>query len=492
MNNKVLIKSEDIYYAWDELGGWLELENISTEEDFISYGMDTDLLSLIPEEAWSQLASPSIVYYTDDPDKTQVLIETETEPFTIYDEMGDSMEVLYYTDDPDKNDAELEIVANYSPLDELGDFEIVTWTDRNENNLQLKMIALPLPQFIYQSTPAQIYGHLLNLDFTETEDEIDSRKYRVLLSSDKKQWKTWDGNNFINIDVDNKIEIYKSGMTLETVRSIEEQDWEKWTDENIYIGVYINENSGGNGSYVESFRVIDLAPTETTKVEDAKLYILNTKSTINVSLEGSTLSGTIDDEDLTKVQYRVLLNGEPFYPTDGSFTELQPPPLNIAIKLTNKDYLIDENNILRVEFHDYWGSTDYWETQFIGKYYGLMFLDESGDYYSTEIGEVLKYLDFGVVIAGQTTLEQKIVLRNTYGYPVKNIKIRTNQDSFPKGMKAQLGKSEIAFEALDELIFPDILEDGEEVEFYIRLATELGATPNTQGQFDIIVTADKV
>lgn len=139
-----------------------------TEQDYINHGMENSVLSSIPEGAWQELEgtveihyytdNPSIeevqfniettpftlaeefegkqleiLEYTDNPSQIESVVETETEPYTIYDEFGDTMEVLYYTDDPDKNEAELEITANYSPLDEIeGDFEVVTWTDTLE------------------------------------------------------------------------------------------------------------------------------------------------------------------------------------------------------------------------------------------------------------------------------------------------------------------------------------------------------------------------
>lgn len=93
---KVLIVSEGTYYAWDGMSGWLGLGNISTDQDYIDYGIDVSDLSTIPSTAWQELSNPVISYYTDDPDKKEIIIETETEPFTFYDEMEDSMKALCY------------------------------------------------------------------------------------------------------------------------------------------------------------------------------------------------------------------------------------------------------------------------------------------------------------------------------------------------------------------------------------------------------------
>lgn len=430
-----------------------------TEQSFLDYGMDE---SVLEEEKLNKLL-----------------------------ELGDSVDILYYTDVPDKLDAELEITANYSPLDELGDFEVVTWTEDIDRVKNLELSAIPYPQFITKTTPTTIHGYLQNISLSEIGVRTDVGNYRILLSPDSINWKTWDGSTFSNVDT-NDINIIKAqGLTLDNLTLITTAQWEQWTDKQIYIGVLVDEEFA-NSSVVDSINITDLAPIETTKISDTKLYILNTTSTINVTFAGSTVSGFINDADATKVQYRVILNGEKYYPTDGTFTELQPSPLNIDVTFPNSDILIDQNNTVRIEFQDYWGSTDFWETNFIGTYSGLMFIDPTGEYYSTDIGEIIKYLDFGVITAGQTTLEQKITLRNTYGYPVNNIKIRANSEDFPIGMKAQFGLSDMTFEALDEIVIDGELAVNEEKNFYVRLTTQLGLTPNAEGSFDIIVTADRV
>uniref|UniRef100_UPI0020BE89DB hypothetical protein n=1 Tax=Lysinibacillus sp. D4B1_S16 TaxID=2941231 RepID=UPI0020BE89DB len=107
---------------------------------------------------------------------------------------------------------------------------------------------------------------------------------------------------------------------------------------------------------------------------------------------------------------RVLLNNGDYYPSDGSFTKLGEAPQNIELAIGSKDIRIDNWNTLKVEFQDFFGTTDYWSIQFMGTYTGLMFKDVYGQYFSSEIGEVLKYLDFGIIMAGQTTIEHGVFL----------------------------------------------------------------------------------
>lgn len=465
----------------------------NTETDYVDYGMNQSNLTTI------NLSVPFTRKETVNEDGDSTI--DETNPFSIYDVFGYDeednplpMSILYYSDDPDKTSADLEITANYSPLDEIdGNYEVVTWTDEDPAERILNLSALPTPQFIKQVNPNNISGTISEFLSSESFTSTGNSTIRYLLSSDKTTWKTWDGANFVNVDTSNMSNIVANGMKRTTLQSLTASNWEKWTSQTMYLGIYLEEDiRGKTKAHIDSISYKDAVPKESTQISDAKLYILNTVSTIDVTFAGSTLSGSIDDEDEGKVQYRVILNGANYYPSDGSFTPLLASPLNINLQLSNKDYNIDENNTIRIEFKDYWGTSDYWQTNFVGTYSGILFTDSEGKYYSTDIGEVLQHLDFGDIYAGQTTLEHEVVLKNTYGYPINNIRLYTKANSFPNGMKAQFGTNLMSFEAVEELDMNTTLNDGEEVSFYIRLSTQLGVTPPTIGEFDIVVVADRI
>ncbi len=127
----------------------------------------------------------------------------------------------------------------------------------------------------------------------------------------------------------------------------------------------------------------------------------------------------------------------------------------------------------------------------MGTYSGLMFKDVYGQYYSSEIGEVLQYLDFGVIIAGQTTVEHEVILKNQYGYDIKDIHLYANTANFPTGMTCEFSTSSSPFTPQPDLRLGGVLKNNEEMSFFIRLKTELGSTPDANGSFDIIVRADK-
>ncbi|MCM3341732.1 hypothetical protein M3650_24675 [Paenibacillus sp. MER TA 81-3] len=122
--------------AWAELKGDVELcyYTDALNKTKVSFNIETEPFTLAEEFDGQTI---KIIEYTDNPTQEESIITLETEPFTFYDEVGNSFDVLYYTDDPDKTEAELEINHNYSPWDELdGDFELVTWTMEEETEVQ--------------------------------------------------------------------------------------------------------------------------------------------------------------------------------------------------------------------------------------------------------------------------------------------------------------------------------------------------------------------
>lgn len=492
--DKTLIKSAGTY-KYHNGTSWVDVNTAPSEADFIQYGMND--ISSITQAQWTELSAPTIATWSDFVDKV-VTVETETEPFSIYDEMGDSMEVIYYTDDTSKTAANLEITANHSPLDELdGTVEFVTWTNAElkpgDENV-LSYTGIPLGQFTKLASNVSLKGNLTK--FTTSETAASNKGIsRYLLSGDGVTWKTYQNGTWTTVDTTNKDIIIQKGMTATELNALSEMEISQLSTTAFNIGIFLDEDTRKiQETAIESVEYNEISPSLTAQVNDAKLYILNTTSTINVTFAGKTVSGVINDEDQGKVQYRVLLNDIPYFPVSGEFTTLQPSPLNVGITLDSTKIVPDAMNTLRIEFQDAWGQTDYWEDEFIGTYYGLIFSDGAGgasSYYSTDLGLILKNLDFGTIIAGQTTVEHKVVLKNTYGYTVENVKLSVNEEVLPAGMSVQFGTNLISFEALPELVFEGQMNDGEQKDFYLRLATILGTTPSASGQFDIIVTADK-
>ncbi|MFJ6207311.1 hypothetical protein [Lysinibacillus sp. NPDC092081] len=438
---------------------------------------------------------PTVVAYTESTD--DIIVSTAVEPFDIYDEFGDEVEVLYYTDDEAVANVDLILEANWSPIDELeGDFEVVTWTDEAPDTAQrvLEMTAVPKPQFIKLVSPKRLYGYLDDVFVNDISQSYRDEARYFVTGEDTSKWSVWDSSTqtFVVSDASTEEAILKNGMKYHELNSITNKQWKTWGKHYLNIGVFLKDNSRDTiVSVVESVSYEDYLPRNTTAIEKTSFNILNTTAKIDISIVGNTLKGVLSDDDLTRVQYRVLLNDGYYYPADGSFTKLDDSPHNINLSISSKDIKIDNWNTLKVEFQDSFGTTDYWQTNFIGTYSGLIFKDVYGQYYSNEIGEVLKYLDFGIIIAGQTTVEHEVILKNQYGYDVKNIHLYANTSNYPTGMAIEFSESLAPFTPYPELKLDRTLQNNEEMSFFIRLKTELGATPDANGSFDIIVRADK-
>jgi len=438
---------------------------------------------------------PTVVAYTETTD--DIIVSTTTEPFDIYDEFGESVEVLYYTDDEAVTSADLILEAKWSPIDELeGDFEVVTWTDEAPDTAKrvLEMKAVPKPQFIKLVNSKRLYGYLDDVFAADISQSYRDEARYFITDENTSSWYVWDAStqSFIISDISSEEAILKNGMKFTDMNKITDKQWRTWAKQYLNIGVFLKDNPRDTIiSIVDNVSYEDYLPRHTNTLEKASFYLLNTTAKIDISLVGNTLKGVLSDEDLTRVQYRVLLNGAYYYPADGSFTKLAASPQNISLSIASKHIKIDDWNTLKIEFQDSFGTTDYWQTTFIGTYSGLVFKDVYGKYYSNEIGEVLKYLDFGIIVAGQTTVEHEVILKNQYGYDVKNIHLFANTSNFPTGMKIEFSESLAPFTPYPELKLNRTLQNNEEMSFFIRLQTELGVTPDANGSFDIIVRADK-
>ncbi|REK76295.1 discoidin domain-containing protein [Paenibacillus paeoniae] len=122
------------------------------------------------------------------------------------------------------------------------------------------------------------------------------------------------------------------------------------------------------------------------------------------------------------------------------------------------------------------------------KYSGLMFMDTAHQYYTTSIGEILKYLNFGTLIAGQTSLDFNVKLTNTYPFDVENIRISSETSS--SKINVQLSKTSSPFVAECNLLFDQQLLFDEILDFYVRIQIDDDAVGETT--FDIKVDADPI
>ncbi|MEK4074084.1 hypothetical protein MHI01_09270 [Paenibacillus sp. FSL M7-0656] len=454
--------------------------------------IETDPFTLAEEWEDKEI---KIIEYTDDPNQTESTITIETEPFTLYDELGDSVDVLYYTDDPSKTSAELNITANYSPLDELeGDFDVVTWTNDEEviagnRDMMLTYDALPFEQLIVQPTDIALYGDVKKVVATKVTENSPEGILRMAASFDSGlTWKTYRFNKWLDLDIQDTTLFKRKGMNLDTLNAIPEKDLIALTR----IAYYFDSSKHYENSYsLDEVKMVVDAPRHAVEFRDMSLQLLNTTATIDLTFSGNKLTGVLDDTDQGKVKYRVLLNGKTYYPADGNFTRLAASPFNIELNIDERNVNFGVENTLKVEFQDYWGAVDSREIKFIGSYSGLMFMDESGDFLSDTFGGILKKLDYGVIIAGQTTLTKKVRIKNLLGYAVDHVYLEMDKKFETDGVEVQLSRQADPFLPIDYLTY-GLIQPEDSIDFYIRIATDIHAKPNPNGNFEMKVTADRV
>lgn len=357
--------------------------------------------------------------------------------------------------------------------------------------LKLNLKGLPVGQIVL-SKESMLYGTLTQAVVNQLDDGLPSGIIRILVSFDRGDtWRIYQDGLWKEVYPLTEASFIEKGMTISDLALIGKDDFMLGEDDEISFAYYIEEEiREGDSAKLTDLSLSQTSSINTVELKEASLYILNTVSTIDISLLGTELSGKISDIDLGKVKYRVLLNGNPYYPADGKFTDFQPTPLDISIRVDGASVLIDKSNTLTVEFEDYWGSADFWSTTFIGTYSGLIFKEPTGQAYATEIGQVLKYLDIGTLIAGQKTEDFEILLENSYGYDVENPTIVSYTEN--EGVVFELSKSNSPFNAQEELTWESVLKDGESLKFYLRIATSIKTPPVMGGAFKLIVNADKV
>lgn len=118
-------------------------------------------------------------------------------------------------------------------------------------------------------------------------------------------------------------------------------------------------------------------------------------------------------------------------------------------------------------------------------YYGLLFMDISDSFYSTSMGDILKYLDLGTLVAGQTSLDVKVKIKNGYNFPVKDLVLSSSDNM--DDVFVELSKTTNPFISQSILNYSQTLQPDDVIEFYIRISTSKTATSG--GNFNISAKA---
>lgn len=427
--HKILVFNDNVYKKYQS-GTWNVVTTSNpTESEYLVQGMTPSEIEDMSEEAWGALTGiVELCYYTDDLTKNDVHFEIETEPFRLYDEFGSQAYILYFIEEQEVTEATLEITANHTPLDEVyEDFELVVWKSEDSDQLSLAVTGIP------------------------------HAKHR------------------------HKVELSQPDRVI--------KDWTPWAEANLSESVTITPSM---------FNTINPSTlTVTVEQLDGKVItatgivsIFDTEPRIFATYLGNRLQVRIGDDENDRVQYKVQLNGKQVYPVEG-YTPLAPSPIEFSRVFRSDEIKINQVNTIDIFSKDEYEKESSARITFTGEYAGLMFTDENGEYYSTEFGDLLKYLDFGVIIAGQVTLPKKVRVVNKNGYAIGNLSISLDSSNIQGATRVEMSKTASPFVHQSQIIPTGEYQQNEEVPIYVRVATTKDDSPQT-GVFEIHATADPV
>ena len=207
--------------------------------------------------------------------------------------------------------------------------------------------------------------------------------------------------------------------------------------------------------------------------QNKEIVLYNEKPTIISTVENNTLFIQIGDEDNDLVRYNVYMNGKKIYPEDVDFTGFEPPSSN-TIKLKSTDIKINELNKIIINAEDKWGETNNFTYEFTGEYVGLLFTDEKGEYYSTDIGDILKRLNFGQLFAGSMSDIKKVTILNNIGVDIQNLEIIISPELKPNKLTVFYGFNIYSLiEDTQQLVKKEIIKNKETVDLYLRIYPDI-------------------
>lgn len=234
--------------------------------------------------------------------------------------------------------------------------------------------------------------------------------------------------------------------------------------------------------------------TVTVEQENGTLFtktvtitLIDTQPTLIATMTGMRLNIDLGDPESDTVQFKIVLNGAQFYPASG-FTALEPSPVSYIRPFKSNEILIGQINTLTVTAKDQFGKTSTVTITFVGEYVGLMFSDEAGVLYTTDLGVLLQYLNLGTITAGNTSAVFPVRVNNRNDYSVQNILVQQFATSLPANVILQISKINAPFTPEASLLYPETVAYNGYITFYVRVITTIAAFGS--GEFELATRAD--
>lgn len=215
---------------------------------------------------------------------------------------------------------------------------------------------------------------------------------------------------------------------------------------------------------------------------------------ITASMDGPNFTAVIDDIENDAVAYRVLLNGVQIFPEDLliEYSDVQTSPVTFKRTLRSSEVNYGVDNTIEVIAKDKFDVVGIATLTFTGDYYGVLFVNENGDYYSTDEGIILELLDMGILMAGQTSYTVPVKVINKHSFKIQNIVLSIDESLVQQGVNVTLSKTDAPYIAEETLVYDNVtLGIGDSFIFYVQVESGTKADAGT-AQWDILVSADPV
>lgn len=355
--------------------------------------------------------------------------------------------------------------------------EIYSWTSSTQNgvsqarisrgNHTLSTVGYAYTTGSYSYTgfrPVLLIGNLLEAAVISDRDSyLISRDGKVNMNLIIKP--TWDSFKWmLTARIDQKVfyisEDYEGEQAL--IVKIPPHLFESIEEKEVTIEFWVNEK------------------IRNTLVVKAK--IANQIPTIEMSLNEYTLKIDIVDADGDPFYYEIKLNKKELL-SSGSVIGAT----RLTKYLNSSNLLIGQQNEIEVRVVDHYGGKDSKFLTFEGKYHGLMFSDERGEFYSNDLGEILKKLMISGVYAGEDSDIFILKLINTHNYPIKDLKLLIDYYEPTNGTDISISKSNDPYKGDDVLIYSEEIASEDAVTFYLQLHTLEGSVGT--GKFKVRATA---
>jgi hypothetical protein len=495
MIRKTFLKKDNtIYNVIDGTLNDTGLEEPLTEEDYLEHGMDDlgnvpfnelghifEVLTYADFEGEQsiKLSIPEStpLDWLDDPNPVLVTYSEGSEPPTLYVTLEVEQKVEFWVSKDEHQThwvfrdgawQESDIGMSKEEIEAITPAQWALWFERGTLDFKIRLSGLRVPGETegpwvesitvtfpeneapliknFLLTPDEFHNEYVELSATIEDQEGDPVYYQVLINGER---------------------VYPA-----------DDEWSPPLESGTEIFLAYNHPYFNVGTNTVTLRVKDDRGKE--REQSGEVILLNNPPTITLTHTNFNLHATLGDEDGDDVSYRLLINGKQFYPEGEGFSEPISAPAAIVIPWGSQDLILGEENTLRLEVKDAIGEVTSTEFTVVGHYQGLMFVDEEGNYFTTDQGVILQELDFGPLVAGRTSPVRKLILRNQLGEPVENPEITISHDVLDVAIN--ISSQEEPFVPKDHLN-PPAMGDGDTYEFYVRVYLNKNAT--TGGSFRI-------